>query len=225
MLDIIFISYAEPNADNNWQSLKRRFPFAKRLHGVKGIHNAHINAAKMSFTSMFWIVDGDSEILDSFNFELPDGLWEESVYVYRALNPVNDLTYGYGGIKLFPKIHTMNMSKNNIDMTTSITKNFTAVDVVASKTNFNTDEFNSWKSAFRECVKLSSKSIQGQVDNETEQRLDDWCSKGADRLFGEFVIQGAIAGKEYGTKYKDNLESLKNINDFAWLADYFKQRL
>ena len=66
MYDIIFVSYNEPNADKNYAALKSRFPTAKRVDGVKGIHQAHIAAAKKAFTKMFWVVDGDAEILDSF---------------------------------------------------------------------------------------------------------------------------------------------------------------
>jgi len=69
MYDIVFISYQEPNADKNYSKLKERFPMTKRVHGVKGIHQAHIAAAKKSFTKMFWIVDGDAEILDDFDFD------------------------------------------------------------------------------------------------------------------------------------------------------------
>jgi hypothetical protein len=46
MYDIIFISYNEPNADANFAKLKARFPYAQRINGVKGIHQAHIAAAK-----------------------------------------------------------------------------------------------------------------------------------------------------------------------------------
>ncbi len=53
MYDIVFISYKELNADENWEVLKSRFPTAKRIHGVKGIHQAHIAAAKKCFTKMF----------------------------------------------------------------------------------------------------------------------------------------------------------------------------
>ena len=42
MYDIVFISYQEPNADENYNKLLKRFPLAKRVHGVKGIHQAHI---------------------------------------------------------------------------------------------------------------------------------------------------------------------------------------
>jgi len=50
MHDIIFISYDEPTADKNYSLLKERFPMTKRMHGVKGIHQAHIKAAKKCFT-------------------------------------------------------------------------------------------------------------------------------------------------------------------------------
>ena len=46
MFDIFFISYQEPNADVNFAILQDRFPIAQRVHGVKGIHQAHKEAAK-----------------------------------------------------------------------------------------------------------------------------------------------------------------------------------
>jgi hypothetical protein len=67
--DIIFISYTEPNAEENFSKLRSRFPYAQRVHGVQGIHQAHIAAAKKAFTKMFWVVDGDAEIVDTFNFD------------------------------------------------------------------------------------------------------------------------------------------------------------
>jgi len=51
--DIIFISYNEPQADENFARLKARFPYAQRVQGIKGIHQAHIAAAKKAFTKMF----------------------------------------------------------------------------------------------------------------------------------------------------------------------------
>ena len=221
MFDIVFISYNEPNADVNWYKLKSQFSYARRVHGVKGIHKAHIIAAKTSLTDMVWVVDGDSQVVNDFNFEHPKGLWRESVYVYRALNPVNELSYGYGGIKLLPRLKTINMSFNSVDMTTSISEHFTAVDCIASATYFNTDPFNAWKSAFRECVKLSSKIIDGQVSSESEQRLDTWCTVGAGIQYGVDTIQGALAGRAYGTLHKNNPEALKLINNFEWLKQYY----
>lgn len=229
LFDIFFISYQEPNADANWDLLKQRFPYARRLQGIKGIHRAHMLAAKYAVTDYFWVVDGDSTVADDFEFLAPIDVMEKHqrdaienvVYVYRAINPVNNLSYGYGGIKLLPKQATMNMSQGRVDMTTSISKHFYPVDQIASITNFNTDPFNSWKSAFRECVKLSSKIIDNQNDTDTEQRLEVWCTQGTD----PDVIAGATAGRAYGTQHKNDQDALKLINDFDWLKEYYEHQM
>lgn len=220
--DIIFISYNEINADENYELLKLKFPRAKRIHGVKGIHNAHIEAAKISESDMFWVVDGDALVADDFLFDYEVSRYElDIVHVWRSKNPINDLVYGYGGIKLLPRNLTLNINVNSADMTTSISKRFKAMPEVSNLTAFNTDPFNTWKSAFRECVKLSSKTIEGQVDKETEERLSIWCSKGKDNQFGEYAIKGAIEGRRYGENNRKNIDNLKKINDFDWLKKQF----
>jgi len=152
MYDIVFISYNEENAEKNWAVLKSKFPMAKRVDGVKGIHQAHKVAAKKCFTKMFWVVDADAVILDSFNFDYVVPEWDlDAVHVWRSINPVNDLTYGYGGVKLLPRTLTLNMNTKNPDMTTSISSKFIAVPDVSNITAFNTDPFSTWRSAFREC--------------------------------------------------------------------------
>ena len=222
--DIVFISYSEPNADENFQKLQDRFPRAKRVHGVKGIHQAHIEAAKLVDTVMFWVVDGDAEIVADFNFDHQVSTYERDiVHVWRSKNPINDLVYGYGGVKLLPTGLTLNMDVSKPDMTTSISSKFKAVHVLSNVTGFNTDPFNTWKSAFRECCKLSSRVIDRQKNEETISRLDTWCTLGLDRPFGKFAVSGAIAGREYGEQHKGNLESLKKINDFEWLKRMFEQ--
>lgn len=221
LFDIVFISYQEPNADENWNNLVTRYPYAKRLHGVKGIHQAHKLAAKLAVSSMFWVVDGDSTILEDFNFTAPDDLWEDASYVYRALNPINNLSYGYGGIKLFPRKYALNLDVNSVDMTTSLAKHFIPVPTIASVTNFNTDPFNTWKSAFRECVKLSSQVIEGQISNETQHRLTTWCTVSNKKPNSEWCICGANSGAEYGRVHRGNIDALKKINDFTWLEEKF----
>jgi hypothetical protein len=225
MYDIIFISYQEPNADENYAALKTRFPSAKRVHGINGIHQAHIVAAKRSFTKMFWIVDGDAQIVDDFDFDHQVSQWEQdTVHVWRSINPINDLVYGYGGVKLFPRQLTIDMDVSKPDMTTSITNKFKAMPNISNITSFNTDPFNTWKSAFRECVKLSSRTIDRQKEDETQHRLQTWCTVGADRPFGKYAIDGANQGALYGFSNRGNNEALKMINDFEWLKEQFSVR-
>jgi hypothetical protein len=222
--DVVFISYNEPNADNNYNNLLKKFPNAKRIHGVKGIHQAHIAAANLATTEMFYVVDGDAELLTDFNFNnhIPI-IFRDHVHVWRSCNPINDLIYGYGGVKLLPRDKTINMDISKTDMTTSISSKFKAMSAVSNITAFNTDPFNTWKSAFRECTKLSSKIIDRQKDDETAERLRIWCSVGKDKPFGEYAIAGALAGKTFGKHNQGNLDELKKINDFNWLEEKFNE--
>ena len=219
--DIVFISYNEPNADENWEDLKERFPRAQRIHGVKGIHQAHIEAAKLCTTDLFFVVDGDATIVDSFDFRYKGQ--EGFVHVWRSINPINDLVYGYGGVKLLPRDLTLNMDTSKPDMTTSISEKFKAMPDISCITNFNTDPFSTWKGAFRECCKLSSKVIDRQKNEETDDRLRTWTTVGKDRPYGEWAIKGAKQGSAYGTASQGNSEALKKINDFDWLQEKFNE--
>jgi hypothetical protein len=221
--DIVFISYNEPHADANWQKLKSRFPRAKRISNVKGIHEAHMAAARIVDSEMFWVVDGDAQIVDDFNFDYEDPELY-TVHVWRSINPINDLVYGYGGVKLLPTQMTLDMDLSKPDMTTSISNKFRVVEQISNVTAFNTGPFDAWKSAFRECCKLASKTIRGQNDAETEQRLDVWCSDvGKQREFGEHAIRGAKEGREYGKQNSNDTEALYKINDFNWLMERFNE--
>tara|TARA_B100001057_G_scaffold53610_5_gene47618 strand:+ start:6096 stop:9272 length:3177 start_codon:yes stop_codon:yes gene_type:complete len=217
--DIVMISYDEANADENFNKLKTRFPRAQRIHGVKGIHQAHIAAANVCSTEMFWIVDGDAVIADDFNF---DYIAEDNraVHVWRSQNPINDLVYGYGGVKLFPTQMTRDMDTSRPDMTTSISDRFKKMEKISCITAFNSSEFSTWRSAFRECAKLSSKVIDRQKEDETNERLKTWTTVGRDRPFGEFALAGATAGMEFGLSSGSDL---RLINDFNWLYEQFTE--
>ncbi|MBR19701.1 MAG: hypothetical protein CMA64_06100 [Euryarchaeota archaeon] len=224
MYDIIFVSYYEPNAEENFKNLYERFnnvglygERVKRVSNVKGIHNAHVEAAKISNTEYFFVVDGDAVIVDDFNFSYTTKD-VDTVHVYRCMNPINDLVYGYGGVKLFPTVPAMNMDVTTNDMTTSISKNFKVLNEISNITAFNTDPFNTWKSAFRECAKLSSKTIDRQKEEETNERLKTWTTVGHTRDFGEFAIRGALDGMEFGVSQRNDLGL---INDFKWLKEKF----
>ena len=223
MYDIVFISYEESNADDNWQMLKTRFPMAKRLHGITGIHQAHITAAQMVSSDMFYCVDGDAQILDEFMFDqiVPDHQLDH-VLVFRARNPINDLVYGYGAVKLLPTAAVRNLANNDFkpDMTSSINRKYKIVHKLSNITAFNTDPFNSWRSAFRECAKLASGVIDGQINSETQQRLETWCTVGSGRVYGHWCLLGAQAGRAFGYTARQSDEMMK-INDWAWLREEY----
>jgi hypothetical protein len=215
VFDIVFISYNEPNAEANLFKLKERFPLVKHVHGVTGIHQAHIAAAKRSFSPMFWVVDGDADVLDTFNFDYTVVKEEyDIVHVWRSRNPVNGLEYGYGGVKLLPKALTLKVDVSSTDMTTNISPRFKAMDQVSNITAFNTDPFSTWRSAFRECCKLAVTN-----NEESLSRLHRWCTINDAVPYGYYAYLGALAGKLYGEKNASDKEALCKINDFSWLQD------
>ncbi len=105
-------------------------------------------------------------------------------------------------------------------MTTSISPRFRSMAQVSNITAFNTDPYNTWKSAFRECTKLASKVIERQENEETDERLDIWCTVNNGE-FGEYAIAGAKAGREYGIKHRGDHAKLHMINNFEWLKEQF----
>ncbi len=232
MLDVIQISYFEPYADDNFELLQLFAPHAKRVQGVKGIFEAHKQAAKIAETQNFYVIDADAVIDEQFNFNFTPGVTEEAypgvrevdcVFVWRSRNPVNDLLYGYGGAKLFPRKALREADQWNIDMTTTLGCPFVPKFQVSNITAFNTDPFNAWRSAFRECTKLASAIIPNGDNTDNEYRLKVWQERGMKREYGEYAIMGAKQGAEFGEHYKNDVKILNRINDFNWLKETYEQ--
>lgn len=220
MYDIVFISYQEPNAEHRYSVLKKRFPYVKRVHGIKGIHQAHIEAAKIAITNMFWVVDADAIIVEDFDFTyIPDFINQDAVHVYTSKNPINGLEYGYGGVKLLPRDATLNLDTTSTDMTTSISNKFIVMNQLSNISAFNVDAFSTWRSAFRECAKLASKTIDRQNKEETDERLKTWTTYASGDYSGD-ALRGARDGMRFGLSSSSNINL---INDFDWLEKKFKE--
>ena len=224
MLDVIFLSYNEPFADDNFRHLIKYAPHAKRVIGVKGILAAHQAAARKSMTSHFYVVDADA-IVQDFWFDYTPTRFElyhnvpstECVTCWASINPVNGLQYGYGGVKLFPKQALLDVTEWKVDLATSTGLPFRSMLAVSNITAFNSTPLTAWRSAFRECAKLA-----GRLDS--ADRIHAWCNTGQDALNGMHTIAGARAGSAYGLACNGNTEMLKLVNDFEWLDNEFKQQ-
>ena len=220
--NVVMISFHEAEADSNYQKLKQRFPDAKHVKNVEGIGNAHKEAADICTTEMIYIVDADADVSSHFNFDYipPMSKRKNTTYVWSASNPINDLAYGFGGIKLFPREQLASMGHVLPDFPTGASF-YQPVADVSNVTRFNKDPFRTWRSAFRECVKLGSKVNPNQVNKETEDRLETWCTVDNGARFGRYCVKGALEGKSYGIQHKDDVEALNKINDFEWLRVQF----
>lgn len=213
--DVIFISYKEPNAEENWRRVLKKAPWAKRIHGVQGIFEAHKTAAQISSTEMFYVVDGDAWLVDSWEFNFKPELFDRDVtFIWKSKNPFNTLDYGYGGIKLLNKYKLMKIKKwKTLDLTTTIHKNLKVLDQISVITRFNVDPFATWRSSFRESVKLCM-----QQDRD---RLQQWITEESDYM--EYAQAGLRDGIDYYNKHGNNSKEIMKINDFSWLKGYWSK--
>jgi len=234
MLDVFMLTFGEPEADDNFKLLQQKAPNAKRIDNIEGLLNAHKACAEESTTDYFYVCDADAIIQENFGFkftpsdrrEAYPGVPEtECVFTYRSHNPINDLIYGYGAVKLFPKKGLLKTKEFKVDMTTSIGAKFKPLFEISNITGFNTDPFNTWRSAFRECTKLSSSIIDHNKQIDDAYRLEVWCTRGENRRYGEYALLGAQQGRDFGEHYRGNVDALKKINDWNWLRKQFNGAL
>jgi len=218
--DTFFLSYNEHNADTNFDRIKQLRPNTKRIHGVTGIFNAHSAAAELSDTDWFWIIDGDNYLLDTFDFTVPKNIRLEppGVFVFACLNKAIEMSYGNGGIKLMHRSLFNNNVDQYVDLATSF-ENFTYVDVIASETHIDTDSVTAWRSAFRECAKLSTGIIKNSDNNINRIYLNAWLYANNSK-YKEAIQLGAAQGQDWA---RNNPDQLYLINDYAWLEQYYKE--
>jgi len=223
--DIFFISYHEKNADRDFKRLRDRFPRVQHVSGIKGIHNAHTHCAELSKTPMFWTVDADTLVDASFVFDYrPPDYDKQYLHLWYSRNPVNGLSYGWGAVKLWPTALVREFRSNWLDFTTTVGNIKIIPDIIATS-QFNCDRMSTWRSAFRESVKLCHNVANGDHIESTE-RLMVWLTVANEVEWAQDSLQGARAGVEFylETRLIDRLDKLKKINDFDWLIKQFDNR-
>ena len=212
-IDIVYLSYDEPNSESNWEHLQNMCPRAQRIHGVKGSDAAHKACAEITSGTHMITVDGDNrirpEFLDqSWHF---DSEWEveSSVLSFSSLNIINGLTYGNGGIKIWPRAVVETMQTHE-----AVTAGSAAVDFcwhldyvlmpgVWSTSVINHTPYQAWRAGFREGVKMSL--VNGVLIRNPSQwhssmarvnmdRLTVWLQVGMDQVNAAWAILGARQG-------------------------------
>ena len=239
-LDIIFLSYDEPNAEKNWADLKNKVPWAKRVHGILGSDAAHKECARISETDRFVTVDGDNTIKQEFldqvlDFDTHANL-EKSVISWCGQNIINGLMYGNGGLKCWPIEYVLNMKTHeNADPYNVQAKvdfcwdaQYIQQNSCFSLTHNNFTPKQAWRAGFREGVKLSlnrgervahSEFLKGHPKN--LNMLYIWTMVGSDVKNGEWAIYGAREGLEM-TMLSD--WDYVNVRDFTHLDELWANR-
>jgi hypothetical protein len=240
-LDIFYISYDEPNCEENWADLLNKVPWAKRVHGVKGFDAAHKQCAEQSETDRFITVDGDNIVMDEFfenTLDFPEKDHDgndisESIFSWNAKNLLNGLVYGNGGLKCWPKEYTLGINTHEAatdgeGMEFCWKLNYIQMNDIFSEVHQTASPFQAFRAGFREGVKLSldqGARVKANVFKDNIwygnfNRLNVWCNIGTDVVNGWWAIYGARLGceKTVLSDWDTNL-----ISDYDWFKDFFEE--
>jgi hypothetical protein len=231
--DIIYLSYDEPNAEQNYADLCKKIPWAKRVHGVEGSDSAHKACAELSETDRFVTVDGDNRVREHFltqqiDFEEHLEL-EDKVISWCGYNVINGLMYGNGGVKCWPKEFVLGMrTHENADPDNKHAQVDFCWDIEYIQMNScfsdiynNANRHQAWRAGFREGVKMAldqgvRPSLEDFKNNHWKnlQRLYIWLMIGNDVENGNWAIMGARDGL-YKTMCSD--WDYVQVRDFKYL--------
>ena len=236
-LDCIYLTYDEPNKEENWVKIKNMVPWAMRVDGVKGSDAAHKAAADAAITDRFILIDGDNVPDDNF-FDLAlsiDDNNKDCVFRWRARNIINRLMYGNGGLSCWTKDFIYNMKTHeNSDGTAEndvefcFYPNYIAMYDCYSTTYPNATPYQAWRAGFREGVKMclnrgvkpSVAEFKNKVNSRNLDHLTIWQNVGRDIENGIWAILGARMGTymlmlnpTWDYKEVQNFDALKTIYD------------
>jgi hypothetical protein len=211
-LDCIFLTYDEPNAEENWVKIRNMIPWAKRVDGVKGSDAAHKAAGQVSDTERFILIDGDNlpeERFFNLTLEFPDEQWERAVFRWRARNHINGLMYGNGGLSSWTREFVANMQTHeSTDGRTETEVEFCfdplywPMHDCYSTTYPNGSAHHAWRAGFREGVKMcldrgrkpTVPEFKDRVHQRNLDHLTIWHNIGADVDYGLWSIAGGRQG-------------------------------
>jgi hypothetical protein len=211
-LDVVYLTYDEPQKEKFWAQIINMAPWAKRVDGVVGSDAAHKAAAAAAETERFILIDGDNLPEDDFFdliLEFPDEQWEQAVYRWRAKNNINGLMYGNGGISSWTRTFINNMKTHeNTDGSVETQVEFCfdplywAMHDCYSTTYPDGSPFQAWRAGFREGVKMcldrgakpSIQDFRNRVHHRNLDHLSIWHNVGRDVENGIWAMLGARMG-------------------------------
>ena len=232
-LDFVYISYKEPNKEENWADLLSKVPWAKRVDGVVGFDSAHKAAAEKAETEFFISVDGDNIIDEGFLLETLD--WSKTnpkaVHRWRAANNVNGLVYGNGGLVGWDKETCLQMKthENAVDEKAQIDFCWTVphenLHNCYSITVINATSQQAFIAGYREGVKMSldqglpvtPAGFKKLIYSANLRVLTTWMSIGADVENGKYAMLGSRMGCYSTTINKEDVRGIRNIDRMSVL--------
>ena len=223
-LDIVYISNGEPDEERWYDHLCYQSNHqAKWVRGVNGRTAAYQEAARQSSTPWFFAVFAKLEVLgNAFPWYewMPDYFQEPKHYIFNSRNPVNGLEYGHQGMIAYNKRLVLENNEPGIDFTLS--QPHESVPILSGIAHYNQSEWMTWRTAFREVVKLKH-FMATQPTLETEDRLRIWCDENYLKHveFAEWSVRGALDAVAYYNEVGGDYAKLKLSFEWAWLQERF----
>jgi len=92
------------------------------------------------------------------------------------------------------------------------------VEINSGVAHYNTDEFSTWRTSFRECIKL-------RLENSTisKHRLKKWSTVGEGE-YAQYSINGALDAVEYFNDVEGDITKLRLSYEWAWLQEYYSSK-
>ena len=219
-LDIIFLSNGEPNADENYENLlklTRGLPNkVTRIDGVNGRVAAYHKTADASTTSWYFVVWGKLFVNPKFDWSWqPDRLQIPKNYIFHAKNPLNGLVYGHQAVVAYNKKLALSTKGKQLDFT--MESPHQVIPILSGTANYNCDVWTTWRTAFRECIKLRYDNTE-----ENKNRLKTWLTT-ANGEFADYSIKGANNAIEYFDSVDGEYSKLKLSYEWDWLREKFQK--
>jgi hypothetical protein len=217
-MDIVFLSNGETGADINYEHLLRvTYGLANRVvrvDGVNGRVQAYHAAADASNTPWMFTVFAKLKVSNKFDWNWqPDRMQLPKHYVFHAKNPVNGLVYGHQAMIAYNKKITLKNNGKGLDFT--MDDEHEIVPLLSGVANFNTDIWSTWRTSFREVVKLKS-----DTTDESKERLNVWMTQ-ASGEHSEWCLRGAQDASEYFDSVGGDFFELRDSYEWAWLKNRF----
>ena len=221
-LDIIYISNGEPDAERWYQHLLDCVDTTRRtvhrIDGVNGRSAAYKAAAAASKTPWFFAVFAKIEVNPEFDWDWqPDYLQGPKHYIFHSKNPVNGLEYGHMGVIAYNRQLVLETDVPGLDFTLS--KPHAVVPLLGATAHYNTTPELTWRTAFRECIKLYD-DVKKTASVESQHRLEVWLSE-AEGDNAMWSLLGARDAVDYWTTCEGKHEFLMLTYEWKWLSEYY----
>ena len=206
-LPIVFISYNEPQANDNFAWLNEHHFNVQRVDGIKGSDAAHKAAARLIDEEYFATVDADCKVVPWFAHVPSQTKLEPRINIsFPSINSLNGLCYGNGSTKVW---HTPSMLSTPTHESATNDKdrfefcwafNYVAEKQPAGVVHFLSEQ-QAWRAGYREGAKLlmhegKFKGVYFLKQNCWSNfcRLLTWYTVGWDHEYGLNAINGAVTG-------------------------------